>query len=236
METRTVNSKTNNPEILIRVQVDDWFTACRKLKGYKNDLTNEEWTAIEYLSNFWRQNASINANTISLCNEMIDILKTFDKYHSNNRDISTCSKNFRNIAKAMYTQDNETYKLFRKLTYEVAGIKMADIVPQETPKRKKPTTPKPIKIEPEKPIEIVPSYPINNYHTNNRPNDPENRNKKNKLREFFKIEGLYYIWISVSIIIVVILSCTLGDLPSISKLETPVLIIIIFFDNFNICL
>jgi hypothetical protein len=99
--------------ILLKINIDKWFESCRRLKEFKDDLDNEEWTAIEFLTDFWRVHSLIDENSVKECNDMIDVLKQHDKYHANHREIITCSKDFRNIAKTMFTEDNALFVEFK---------------------------------------------------------------------------------------------------------------------------
>ena len=106
-------------KLLIQLKLDEWFEVNKKLKSFKNELSPEEWTAIEYLSDYWRLHNTIDQDE---CISMIDVLRDSDKYHSSNREIMTLSRDFRNIAKKMFTEDNETFLTFKKAAIEKLKI------------------------------------------------------------------------------------------------------------------
>lgn len=100
-------------EIMMNQKVCKWNEACRFLKGKQSELSVEEWTAIELLADFWRDR-SFDNDTAAECEGLIATLSACDKLHIANLDIITWSKEFRGIAKAMYTKDKETFEQFRE--------------------------------------------------------------------------------------------------------------------------
>ena len=94
-------------------KVSKWNEACRFLKGKQSELSVEEWTAVELLADFWRER-SFDEDTVAECEDLIATLSACDKLHIANLDIITWSKEFRGIAKAMYTKDKETFEQFRE--------------------------------------------------------------------------------------------------------------------------
>ncbi len=106
-------------KILLNQKVGKWNEACRFLKGKQEELSVEEWTAIEQLADFWRIRA-FDEDLIADAEDLIATLTSSDKLHSNNKDIITWSKEFRGIAKLMYTKDKETFKQFQAALREFA--------------------------------------------------------------------------------------------------------------------
>lgn len=100
-------------EIMMNQKVSKWNEACRFLKGNQSELSVEEWTAIELLADFWRER-SFDEDTAAECEGLIATLSACDKLHISNLDIIKWSKEFRGIAKAMYTKDKETFEQFRE--------------------------------------------------------------------------------------------------------------------------
>lgn len=100
-------------EIMMNQKVSKWNEACRFLKGKQSELSVEEWTAVELLADFWRER-SFDEDSVAECEGLIATLSACDKLHIANLDIITWSKEFRGIAKAMYTKDKETFEQFRE--------------------------------------------------------------------------------------------------------------------------
>lgn len=96
-------------QIIMSQKVNKWNEACRYLKGKQSELSVAEWTSIELLADFWRE------HPFDACEseELIAVLNDSDKYHANNREIILQIKQFRSIAKIMYTKDKETFEQFK---------------------------------------------------------------------------------------------------------------------------
>ena len=90
-------------KILLKQKIGKWNDACRFLKGHQADLSTAEWSAVELLADFWRMR-KFDDELVEESKELIATLVAADKLHSNNRDIITWSKEFRGIAKTMYTE------------------------------------------------------------------------------------------------------------------------------------
>ena len=107
---------------ILQLKVKKWAEACQFLKSedVKNAMDPEEWSAIEILSKKW-QTTSYSQLMVDECNEMIEVLIACDKLHSNNRNIITWSKEFRGIARMMYTTDAETFNQFKSALKELYG-------------------------------------------------------------------------------------------------------------------
>lgn len=106
--------------ILMNQKVGKWNEACRFLKSKQSKLSSEEWTAIEYLADFWRD-GNFDADSIADCESLIELLISSDKLHTNDRDIIVWSKEFRGIAKMMYTKDEDTFKQFKEAMRKFVG-------------------------------------------------------------------------------------------------------------------
>ena len=92
--------------ILLKTNIDNWKKYCEELDGYSNDLFQEEQDAIDYLKDFWRSHKYISDTDISTISDKCEELRLKEKAHSGKREIATCIKNFRGLAKKMYTKDN----------------------------------------------------------------------------------------------------------------------------------
>lgn len=99
-------------KIILQGLVDKWHGALRYLKGHQDELSTEEWSAIEVLQDLWRT-MSYGPDMVREANEMIEVLIGCDKYHSNNREIISKSKEFRGVAKKFYTESATTFNEIR---------------------------------------------------------------------------------------------------------------------------
>ena len=99
-------------KILLKQKIGKWNDACRFLKGHQADLSTAEWSAVELLADFWRMR-KFDDELVEESKELIATLVAADKLHSNNRDIITWSKEFRGIAKTMYTESAANFAEFQ---------------------------------------------------------------------------------------------------------------------------
>ena len=83
-------------KILLKQKIGKWNDACRFLKGHQADLSTAEWSAVELLADFWRMR-KFDDELVEESKELIATLVAADKLHSNNRDIITWSKEFREM-------------------------------------------------------------------------------------------------------------------------------------------
>ena len=122
---------------ILQLKVKKWAEACQFLKSedVKNAMDPEEWSAIEILSKKW-QTASFSQLMADECKEMIDVLIACDKLHGNNRKIITWSKEFRGIARMMYTTDAETFNQFKSALKELYGTHIPE--GRKVPEKKEP--------------------------------------------------------------------------------------------------
>lgn len=122
---------------ILQLKVKKWAEACQFLKSedVKNAMDPEEWSAIEILSKKW-QATSYSQLMVDECNEMIEVLIACDKLHSNNRNIITWSKEFRGIARMMYTTDAETFNQFKSALKELYGTHIPE--KKKVPEKKEP--------------------------------------------------------------------------------------------------
>lgn len=97
---------------LLKQKVTEWNKALDFFAKpeIKKSLANEEKKAIEFLTEYWRNN-EFNP---SICEKHINTLKDCDKLHSSNREIIEKSKTFRGIAQTFYTKNAEDFDQFRK--------------------------------------------------------------------------------------------------------------------------
>lgn len=113
-----VPSKTINlyrmDQIILNRNVKNWVEACQFLKSaeIKDQLDQEEWTAIEGLSNLWNKRY-VQDEVEDTAREFIDILKKCENFHPNNLDIKTYSKQLTGVARDMFTNDEATYEEFK---------------------------------------------------------------------------------------------------------------------------
>ena len=125
-------------KILLKQKVGKWNDACRFLKGHQADLSTAEWSAVELLADFWRTR-KFGTELVEESKDLIATLVAADKLHSNNRDIITWSKEFRGIAKTMYTENAANFAEFqeamRAFAQEHAPRQRA---PQPQPQRPQP--------------------------------------------------------------------------------------------------
>ena len=75
-------------QIILNRNVKNWVEACQFLKSaeIKDQLDQEEWTAIEGLSNLWNKRY-VQDEVEDTAREFIDILKKCENFHPNNLDI-----------------------------------------------------------------------------------------------------------------------------------------------------
>ena len=101
-------------EIILNPNVKNWVEACQFLKSaeIKDQLDQEEWTAIEGLSNLWNKRY-VQDEVEDTAREFIDILKKCENFHPNNLDIKTYSKQLTGLARYMFTNDEATYEEFK---------------------------------------------------------------------------------------------------------------------------
>lgn len=83
-------------------------------------LHPDEQEAIKTLRNLWRSTGFGSSCTERVMRQ-IAILTRNDKLHGNNRDIIQASKDFRGVAKEMYTTDVETFKQFADAMKQLMG-------------------------------------------------------------------------------------------------------------------
>ena len=88
-------------QIILNRNVKNWVEACQFLKSaeIKDQLDQEEWTAIEGLSNLWNKRY-VQDEVEDTAREFIDILKKCENFHPNNLDIKTYSKQLTSYFKA----------------------------------------------------------------------------------------------------------------------------------------
>ena len=103
-----------NP-ILLKQRVSKWIDACQYLKSaeIKEQLSAQEWTAVEELSNLWNKNFTANGVKDDALAH-IDTLKQCEDMHPNNLKIKEQSKALTGVAREMLTKDEATYNEFKE--------------------------------------------------------------------------------------------------------------------------
>lgn len=128
--------------LILSQKAQKWLESVKFLKEHQKDMSPEEETALDFLSEAWRTR-SFDAELSDEARAMIDVMTRCDQFHGNNRDIITHSKAMRGIAKLMYTQDATAYEEYRtalRKAYEEAKPKPK---PKPKPVPKPNPTPKP---------------------------------------------------------------------------------------------
>ena len=106
-----------------------WNKTCSYLIAHRAELTDVEIRAIDILLNYW-ENHSFSTAMVQECTRAVDDLKSQHKYHSNNKDIITNSKDFCAVAIAFYTRDETTYNQFRT---EMRKLNISQSAPSARP-------------------------------------------------------------------------------------------------------
>lgn len=96
--------------VMLEVDIEKWKDITKFFKENYSELTIEEQSAFDVLSDFWR-NGNFNK---AECLELIQILSSEAMKHANNNLLKTKSQAFREICKRYYTKDEQTFKEFQK--------------------------------------------------------------------------------------------------------------------------
>ena len=99
---------------ILKLDVKSWNESLFYLKGKQDELSVEEWTAIEFLAELWRKRDVLNQDDKDDCQSNIDILVNSDVKHGNNREINQHSKKFRGVAKKCYLGSKEDFMEYKK--------------------------------------------------------------------------------------------------------------------------
>ena len=100
-------------ETIFKLHLKKWKEALAILDTNTSNLHADELEAIGALKNLWRT-VSFGSSCTQRVERMVKVLSDADKLHGNNRDIIQASKDFRGVAKEMYTTDAETLEQFRQ--------------------------------------------------------------------------------------------------------------------------
>ena len=107
-------------ETIFKLHLKKWKEALAILDTNTSNLHADELEAIGALKNLWRT-VSFGSSCTQRVERMVKVLSDADKLHGNNRDIIQASKDFRGVAKEMYTTDAETLEQFRNALQQTMG-------------------------------------------------------------------------------------------------------------------
>ncbi len=107
-------------EAIFNLRLKKWSAAVRVLEANADSLASAEQDAINTLKNLWRS-AQFSPATTRRVERMVKLLSDSDKLHGNNRDIVQASKDFRGVAREMYTTDEETLRQFADAMQKAVG-------------------------------------------------------------------------------------------------------------------
>lgn len=107
-------------ETIFKLHLKKWTEALAILETNTSNLHADELEAIGALKNLWRT-VSFGSSCTQRVERMVKVLSDADKLHGNNRDIIQASKDFRGVAKEMYTTDAETLEQFRNALQQAMG-------------------------------------------------------------------------------------------------------------------
>lgn len=132
-----------NP-ILLKQRVGKWIEACQYLKSaeIKEQLSAQEWTAVEELSNLWNKNFTANGVKEDAIAH-IDTLKQCEDMHPNNLKIKEQSKALTGVAREMLTKDEATYNEFKEALKKEIKQNRPEPKPPVIPKTNPPKPPVP---------------------------------------------------------------------------------------------
>ena len=107
-------------ETIFKMRMKLWDKALQQLQQNQEYLDGAEIEAINALTNYWRKKKfgeECSADVERMVKNMIDC----DKKHSNKLDVVQASKDFRGVAREMYTTDEETFKQFADYMQKTQG-------------------------------------------------------------------------------------------------------------------
>ena len=107
-------------ETIFKLHLKKWTESLAILDANTSNLHADELEAIGALKNIWRT-VSFGPSCTQRVERMVKVLSDADKLHGNNRDIIQASKDFRGVAKEMYTTDAETLEQFRNAMQQIMG-------------------------------------------------------------------------------------------------------------------
>ena len=99
-------------ETIFKMRIKKWEDSIAVLDANADNLRSDEQDAISALKNLWRT-VAFGPSCTQRVERLVKVLSDADKLHGNNRDIIQASKDFRGVAKEMYTTDAETLEQFK---------------------------------------------------------------------------------------------------------------------------
>ena len=107
-------------ETIFKMRIKKWEDSIAVLDANVDNLRSDEQEAISALKNLWRM-VAFGPSCTQRVERLVKVLSDADKLHGNNRDIIQGSKDFRGVAKEMYTTDAETLEQFKDAMQRVMG-------------------------------------------------------------------------------------------------------------------
>ena len=99
-------------ETIFKMRIKKWEDSIAILDANTDNLRSDEQEAISALKNLWRA-VAFGPSCTQRVERLVKVLSDADKLHGNNPDIIQASKDFRGVAKEMYTTDAETLEQFK---------------------------------------------------------------------------------------------------------------------------
>lgn len=107
-------------ETIFKMRIKKWEDSIAVLDANVDNLRSDEQEAISALKNLWRT-VAFGPSCTQRVERLVKVLSDADKLHGNNRDIIQGSKDFRGVAKEMYTTDAETLEQFKDAMQRAMG-------------------------------------------------------------------------------------------------------------------
>jgi multidrug resistance efflux pump len=107
-------------ETIFKMRIKKWEDSIAILDANTDNLRSDEQEAISALKNLWRA-VAFGPSCTQRVERLVKVLSDADKLHGNNRDIIQASKDFRGVAKEMYTIDAETLEQFKNAMQQAMG-------------------------------------------------------------------------------------------------------------------
>ena len=107
-------------ETIFKMRIKKWEDSIAVLDANADNLRSDEQDAISALKNLWRT-VAFGPSCTQRVERLVKVLSDADKLHGNNRDIIQASKDFRGVAKEMYTTDAETLEQFKDAMQRAMG-------------------------------------------------------------------------------------------------------------------
>ena len=107
-------------ETIFKMRMKLWDKAPQQLQQNQEYLDGAEIEAINALTNYWRKK-KFGEECSADVERMVKNRIEGDKKHSNKRDVVQASKDFRGVAREIYTPDEETFKQFADYMQKTQG-------------------------------------------------------------------------------------------------------------------